>query len=90
MVTTSMPGSAPSKRLDSSTSNGTLHARLHVNGVGASPLRRISWGAVAARTVTALAIQLVLAMLQEQRKKRFARQGSNVRQLYAGSLLCIE
>jgi uncharacterized protein (DUF2147 family) len=37
--------------------------RSEINVVNTGPTRRISWGAVAAGTVTALAIQLLLAML---------------------------
>ena len=63
MVTTTMHSPASSDRADSVVHNTLGGARRGVELADISPIRRISWGAVVAGTVTALAIQILLAML---------------------------
>jgi hypothetical protein len=63
MVTSTTYGTMPPERSEPYAPATPPPARPDITVVNDAPLRRISWGAVAAGTVTALAIQVLLAML---------------------------
>ena len=64
MVTSNTYGDVPPlSNLHGKPNIQSRHSADEIEIINAGPVRRISWGAVAAGTVTALAIQILLAML---------------------------
>jgi hypothetical protein len=64
MVTSTTYGAMrPSSNLQGEPNTHSSHSLEETKVIHTAPLRRISWGAIAAGTVTALALQVLLAML---------------------------
>lgn len=62
-MTSTTYGATPPSNLHGEPDVRSIHSADEIKIVNTGPVRRISWGAVAAGTVTALAIQVLLAML---------------------------